>query len=251
MHLDHHIGLPDLLRCRQRYLPISREQLRIFCPLEDFKSWILFYGNHIDSLCADIKFIDNDDLLDDKFSRAINARERLYLNINSIKTCAVEHYKKSYALAMSFSYRDGDKVENFRLAYSGDTGLSDDFVKLGYKADLLIHEATFQNVLRDLADKFRHSTISMALEQSKKMQAKHTILTHFSSRYHIIPYIEDLDENAGLAFDFMEVTLDDLPKLHSLVEQYHKAFPGAMKILERKKMNYHFQRGLDTPINFE
>ncbi|XP_031635353.1 ribonuclease Z, mitochondrial-like [Contarinia nasturtii] len=245
MHLDHHIGMPEVFRYRLRYLPADREPLRIFCPVEDFKSWILFYSKNVESINHDMKLIDNDVLLYDK----LNFHEKVYLNIDSLKTCAVNHFKKSYALTMNFSYRNGDNVGTFRLAYSGDTGPSDDFVKLGHKADLLIHEATFQDALTDVADKFRHSTMSMALEQSRRMEAKHTILTHFGSRYHILPYIENIDENTGIAFDYMEITPDDLPRLGSLIAQYQNAFPGALKRLEQKTKNYLFQRGLDTPIN--
>lgn len=156
-----------------------------------------------------------------------------------MKTCAVDHFRKSYALALEFSYRNDAETGKFKLAYSGDTGPCDDFVKLGKNYDLLIHEATFQSELKDQAEKHHHSTIAMAIEQSRKMQAKHTVLTHFSSRYHIIPYIEGkLDENIGIAFDYMEVTPDDLPRLNSLYEKYEQTFVHAAEHLKRKTMNY-------------
>lgn len=156
-----------------------------------------------------------------------------------MKTCSVNHYRKSYALALEFPYRNGHQMGKFKLAYSGDTGSSEDFVKLGTNVDLLIHEATFQNELKDFALKHRHSTIDMAIEQSQKMQAKHTILTHFSSRYHIIPYIEGtLDDNIGIAFDYLEVTPDDLPRLSSLYPKYRDTFPNVFEHLGRKTRNY-------------
>lgn len=63
MHLDHHIGLPELIRWRQIYLPIDRQPLRIFCPLDDLKSWLLFYANHVDPIHPEMKFIDNEILV--------------------------------------------------------------------------------------------------------------------------------------------------------------------------------------------
>lgn len=63
MHMDHHIGLPDLFRWRSQYLPSKREPLRVFCPIQDLKSWLLFYAKHVDPIQADIKFIDNDILV--------------------------------------------------------------------------------------------------------------------------------------------------------------------------------------------
>ncbi|XP_055306097.1 zinc phosphodiesterase ELAC protein 2-like [Sitodiplosis mosellana] len=235
MHLDHHIGLPELFRWRAIHLPTDRQPLRIFCPLDDLKSWLLFYANHVDPIHFDMKFIDNDILIKDQ----LNLHERLYLNIESMRTCPTDHYRKSYALALEFSYRNGTDMGRFKLAYSGDIGSSDEFVKLGQNSDLLIHEGTFQSELKDYADRHRHSTIAMALEQSRKMQSKHTILTHFSSRYHIIPYIEgELDANTGIAFDYMEVTPDDFPRLSSLYAKYKENFPSAAEQLERKTFNY-------------
>lgn len=53
-----------------------------------------------------------------------------------------------------------------------------------------------------------HSTISQAINIGRKMNAKFTILTHFSQRYAKIPYMtNDLPSNVGIAFDNMEVLL--------------------------------------------
>lgn len=169
----------------------------------------------------------------------LSAREQAYLNIESMKTCPVEHFRKSYALSMTFPYQNGDRREFFKLAYSGDMSKCSEFVKIGKNSDLLIHEATFQNEFIEFAKKHRHSSLSMAIEQSKEMQAKHTILTHFSSRYQILPYIdEQLDSNIGIAFDYMEVTPSDLPRLSSLYEKYQAAFPGVVRNLQRKTKNH-------------
>lgn len=145
----------------------------------------------------------------------------------------------SYALALTIPYYNGNKKELFKVAYSGDTGLSDAFVEIGQNSDVLIHEATFQNELKHVARSSNHSTIAMALLQGQRMRAKHTILTHFSTKYNIIPYIEGaLSENTGIAFDYMEVTPSDLPRLGSLYANYRKTFPDIEKSLERKARSY-------------
>lgn len=155
----------------------------------------------------------------------------------------MEHFRQSYALAMTFPYVHQGKHELFKLAYSGDTGLSKQFVKIGQNADLLIHEATFQDELKDIAVRYRHSTVSMALEQAEKMHAKQTILTHFSSRYHALPFIPgELKENVGIAFDFMEVTPSDLPRLNSLFYKYREAFPEIDSSPQQKAKNYLLQQ---------
>lgn len=167
-------------------------------------------------------------------------------------TCDAHHYRKSYAVAMTFSHINYGKQENFKLAYSGDIGQSGDFVKIGAGADLLIHEATFQDELIKNAKQARHSTFSMALEQSKRMRAKHTILTHFSQRYSVLPYInENADASPVIAFDYMEVTPQDLPRLSSLLEQYKKAFRYHTDVLKQKTRNYISNNRRDAHFHTE
>ena len=70
-----------------------------------------------------------------------------------------------------------------KIVYTGDTGQSENIVKLAENADLLIHEATFDDELTERAMKDGHSTPSMAAETAKKAGAKWLILTHISARY--------------------------------------------------------------------
>lgn len=50
-----------------------------------------------------------------------------------------------------------------------------------------------------------HSTYSEAISVGKDMNAKFTILTHFSQRYYKIPLIDEFGDNVGVAFDNMRV----------------------------------------------
>ena len=77
----------------------------------------------------------------------------------------------------------------------------------GKNSNLLIHEATMEDQLVFEARRKMHSTMSQAINIGKKMNAKFTILTHFSQRYAKIPYMpnNDLPSNVGIAFDNMEV----------------------------------------------
>lgn len=138
-------------------------------------------------------------------------------------------------MSLNFRFKNNGNYDSFKLTYSGDATSADDLVKLGKNSTLLIHEATFQDELIEIAVAKRHSTISQALEQSQKMNAKYTILTHFSLRYSIIPFLRgNLPENTGIAFDNMEVTLDDLPKLSSYLQKYREIFPHIVEDLEIK-----------------
>lgn len=166
-------------------------------------------------------------LLISQLNKRLSAKECRYLNVYSMVTCAVEHYRDSYAIAMTFPYENKGQPQQFKLAYSGDTGLSKQFTQIGLDADLLIHEATFGDEAIENAKEKRHSTVSIALEQSKRMQAQHTILTHFSQRNAVLPYINDR-KCTSIAFDYMEITPRDLPRLDSLLEQYKNTFPNGL-----------------------
>lgn len=109
----------------------------------------------------------------------------------------------------------------FKLTFSGDTMLSDRLVELGRNSDLLIHEATYSNDYADLASQTRHSTVAQAIENSQKMNASYTVLTHFHQRFNPFPYIDtERYPNIGIAFDNMELIESDLPNLSVLYKQY-------------------------------
>ncbi len=75
------------------------------------------------------------------------------------------------------------------LVYSSDTRPCRSLIEEGSEADLLIHEATYADDLRERAEQSGHSTISEAIGVAKACKAKALALTHFSARYRE----EDLD----------------------------------------------------------
>lgn len=55
------LGCPNcFIGDKNAYRSIDREKLRIFCPFDGLRSWLLFFVYHIDSIKTDIKFIDKD-----------------------------------------------------------------------------------------------------------------------------------------------------------------------------------------------
>jgi ribonuclease Z len=70
-----------------------------------------------------------------------------------------------------------------KITYSGDTKPCKALIELGKGSDILIHEASFQKDLQDVATEKKHSTSVDAAEDAKKMNAEKLILTHISSRY--------------------------------------------------------------------
>ena len=69
------------------------------------------------------------------------------------------------------------------LVFSGDTGPSSELVTLAQGADLLIHEATYSEHDRDLADRAAHATATIAAEAAQAAGVRALVLTHFSARY--------------------------------------------------------------------
>jgi len=106
----------------------------------------------------------------------------------------------------------GPKLLGRKITYSGDTSPSDNLIILGKDSDVLIHEATFSNELKQIAEEKKHSTSVDAAKSALKMNAKKLILTHISSRYQedAIGLLEDakkLFPNTILAEDLMKITL--------------------------------------------
>jgi ribonuclease Z len=134
-------------------------------------------------------------------------------------------------------------IKNSR--YSGDTRPCEELINQGKSADVLIHEATFEDALALEAFHRKHSTYSEAMDvasRSKKkkktmfsigammmthlnfpllfrMQAQTLILTHFSQRYPKLPNLQDHMANKTIvAFDLITFPL---ASLHLVSSQYN------------------------------
>ena len=70
-----------------------------------------------------------------------------------------------------------------KIVYTGDTRPFKGFVKFAAGADLVIHEATFDDALAEKAEVDGHSTPSQAAQEAKRAKAKKLVLTHISARY--------------------------------------------------------------------
>jgi len=103
-----------------------------------------------------------------------------------------------------------------KIVYTGDTRPSKNLVKFAENADLLIHEATFDDELWEKAREDGHSTPSQAAETAKKAGAKWLVLTHISARYkdpsQLLEQARKIFPQADVAEDFMKI---DLPLLEA------------------------------------
>jgi ribonuclease Z len=98
-----------------------------------------------------------------------------------------------------------------KIVYTGDTRPFKGFAKLAACADLVIHDATFDDALADSAAEDGHSTPSQAAEEAKKAKAKKLVLTHISARYAdtglLLEQAQKVFKNTVVAEDFMELEL--------------------------------------------
>lgn len=106
----------------------------------------------------------------------------------------------------------GENRPGRKIVYSGDTRPSQNIERESEGADLLIHDGTFGDELRDWALETKHSTASEAAQLAKKANVRELVLTHFSSRYseNSEPLLHDaknIFENVRLAGELMEIEI--------------------------------------------
>lgn len=247
LHADHHIGLINILNTRRDILGKTVEPIILLAP-KQINAWLYFYNQRIEPIGDTFTLVSNDTLVQAPYTNPALSQ----MGIKSISTCLVRHCPFAYGIAIHFN-NPQDPSDLIKITYSGDTAPCDELVNLGNNSTLLLHEATMEDELVEEARRKRHSTVSEAIEQGRKMNAKYTILTHFSQRYAKIPRINTaLAENVGVAFDNMEVTISELNLLHLMYptlkilfsehfeEMEQKALKRSMK-LERKKQQLQEQ----------
>jgi ribonuclease Z len=98
-----------------------------------------------------------------------------------------------------------------RLVYALDTRPCEAVLQAAQRADVLIHDATFDHTRRDLAVETDHSTVVEAAELARAAQVKMLVLTHISTRYDedddemLLEQARSVFENTLLAHDLMTV----------------------------------------------
>ena len=105
----------------------------------------------------------------------------------------------------------GPPRPGIKLVFSGDTHLCPELVKQAAGADVLVHESTYGEDMREKADEYKHSTARLAAEAARDAGVRYLILTHISPRYDdtgiLIKEAREVFENATIAEDLTEVTV--------------------------------------------
>lgn len=98
-----------------------------------------------------------------------------------------------------------------KIVYTGDTRSVKKLAEFAENADLLIHEATFDDELEEKAREDGHSTPSQAAETAKKAETKRLVLTHISARYRdsslLLEQAKKVFPRVDVAEDFMEISI--------------------------------------------
>ena len=225
LHADHHLGTISVVRAwyEQTIKDGSNAKLAISCidryeknireisQIEDFGFHRLVFPMHT----------GNDQYKDYLVRRAEDFKSGepglAEFGLSAIKQIAVPHCWRSLA-------HEIELTSGLRVAYSGDTIPCDRFAEKCRGAHLLVHECTFQDDMLEDARKKQHSTVSGALSVSKSMQARRTLLTHFSQRY-VKADVAKMDsmkaDGVLMGMDFMSVKLGDFQKAALYVPAVH------------------------------
>ncbi|KAK4083947.1 hypothetical protein Purlil1_10580 [Purpureocillium lilacinum] len=217
VHADHHMGAASLIKAwyEQTLKDNSNATLAISCigryrtmleelsQVEDMGFHRLRFPSCPWPKDRDRDMTTREDLGDENFGLA------------SIKRIPVPHCWRSYGTELELT-------SGLRIAYSGDCRPSSAFAQACRGAHLLVHECTFGDDKQDHARAKKHSTMGEALGVAREMQARRTLLTHFSQRYTKADSLrraegqgegqaQDGPHEHGvlLAFDLMRVRLGD------------------------------------------
>jgi ribonuclease Z len=98
-----------------------------------------------------------------------------------------------------------------KIVFSGDTTPLDKMIDFARGSDILIHEATFDTELADIAGDYGHTTSAQAAEIAKKAKVEKLFLTHISPRYidnkKIISDAQEVFKNSFVPKDFEEIEI--------------------------------------------
>lgn len=248
LHADHHIGFIRLLHARRKAFHAAGvfdvPKLLLMAPGK-IMPYLISYNANFEPLLQDFTHVYNQKLLYKDFTMEEDDYKKLcsMLDMKKISMTHVLHCPNSFGVA--WTHNDG-----WKIVYSGDTMPCKGLVEIGQDCDVLIHEATMEDELEEDAKLKTHSTTSQAIQVGKDMNARQTLLTHFSQRYAKVPLLDELPLHVGIAFDNMKVCQKDFPSLHLLYEvlvaMFSEDYDGmlektAKKRLAREKIEAHMK----------
>ncbi|MEM0239893.1 MAG: ribonuclease Z [Candidatus Nezhaarchaeales archaeon] len=105
----------------------------------------------------------------------------------------------------------GPPRRGLKIVYSGDTAPMREMIDISRDADLLIHEATFDDALQEMAINELHTTAGQAATIAREAGVKKLVLTHISPRYEdptiLFTQAKRIFDNTVIAEDLMSIDL--------------------------------------------
>ncbi|UCH71551.1 MAG: ribonuclease Z [Thermoplasmatales archaeon] len=238
-HGDHFLGLPGLIQTMQ--LNDRQKPLHIYGPkgLEKLVHQLLSLGYFKAKYKIISHEIDEGDVLD--FEEYAIRILRVDHGVTTLAYALDEKmragkFDKTKALKLkipegplfsklqngkTIKLKDGKKItpdmvlgrprKGRKIVISGDTVPCKEMISFSKDADVLIHEATFDQTLEEVAYEYGHATALQAGEIAKKANVERLFLTHISPRYldhHILEKeAQQIFENSIVPKDFQEIEI--------------------------------------------
>lgn len=89
--------------------------------------------------------------------------------------------------------------------FCADTKYDENLLPYIHEADMIYHETTYLDHLKDIATERFHSTSSQAALMAKKGRVKKLLIGHFSSKYH---ELDEFEQEARVVFENTEIALE-------------------------------------------
>ncbi|KAI7875046.1 hypothetical protein K492DRAFT_153101 [Lichtheimia hyalospora FSU 10163] len=221
LHADHHLGVIHLLTKWWELNKGNNKRLYVVAPFI-FKWWMDEYSCvQSFGLGKQVFTIRNESILTNKqptgFELTIFEELKKALGMKEMQAVNVIHCRFAYGLNIEHD-------SGWKLVYSGDTRPCNNLIQAGKDATLLIHEATLEDGMMAEAIAKRHSTTKEAVSVGQRMNAKYTLLNHFSQRYPKLPLLSKEQQNVCFSFDMMSVAIKQIPMLPKFTDAIRLLF---------------------------
>lgn len=233
LHGDHYFGLVGLINTFG--LLSHKQELHVYgpAPLEEIiqiqlrvAQSILPYPLHFHTLCRNEVLVDNDkvkiscfrtlhriECYGFLFEEKEGKRKLLIDKVRKLKI-PVSFYN---SLQEGFDYitPKGETIKNDlvtipalrgkKYAFCADTKYDESLIQHIYGADMIYHETTYLDNMREKAEERYHSTTKQAAELAKKSMVNKLLIGHFSSKYSTLEQFEseakEIFQNTELAIE--------------------------------------------------
>lgn len=235
-HGDHILGLPGLLQTLA--LNNYSKTLQVYGPKGTKKFFDLIMSIFIfrDKIKVQVneiengKFFENKDfiLISAKMDHSSNCvaysfteKDKRRIKMNELKKIGVKegpwikqlqegkniNHKNKKVLVSKYT----ELIKGKKISFIFDTAYNENCAKLVKDSDLLISEACFLGMHKELADERKHLTAEQTAKIAKQAKVKKLIVTHISQRYPnkkvILDEVKKTFKNSELAHDFMNIKL--------------------------------------------